>query len=496
MQKALSPMSSSSRRRHLPVLVGLMAASSLIAPVAMAAGEATPPPAASPKIPTISATTATCHAPKNLVTVSDFDPEAAANYRIVVAFKDLGAAAAVDENTTKEIFTTGNGAFDIYAFLKERNFAGSSFDTKKATFKLYYFDSDNKYAGQYADKNTIIPGQTRDKMVPLGNPLDVTYEDPDKVCEKTMPATPKVEAALVNNRNDVTISGATTNPQKNYRFVAELPDNSKVALPDVYSEHIVNGETTINVELVFGENGKLDEELYGKPIKVQAYYFDAEKRYAPTTYVDSASVIEGETKERFIKLGEPQVVTLTKPNESAKPDAPAPETPKPEAPAPETPKPDTPAPEAPKPEAPKTGWVKNGTSWNYIQSSGAKAFGWLNDGGTWYYLDSTGTMRTGWIALDGTWYYLNPTTGAMHTGWIALDGTWYYLDASGAMATGWIALDGRWYYLNPTTGAMHTGWLNDAGTWYYLMPDGSMATGWVYDAGTWYFMNASGAWIA
>ncbi|SHJ27408.1 hypothetical protein SAMN05216246_1181, partial [Actinomyces denticolens] len=309
-------MSFSTRGRRLPALVGLMAASSLVAPIAMAAGGTAT--AASPKAPTFTVSTATCHAPKNLVTVTDFDTAAAANYRIVVSVDGVGAAA-VKSSTSKTVFTTGNGVFDVDAYLKERGFTGTAFDGKKATVKLYYFDKDGKYADQYEDKDTVVPGETKDKMVPLGSPVEVTYEDPATVCETTMPTTPKVSAALSGDHNDVSVSEATTEPQKNYRFVATLPDGTRKALPKAFSEKIADGKATVSAEEALKDAGGV-EAYYGKPIPVQAYYFDAEKRYATTAYVDPAGVVDGQTKEQFIKLGEPQELTLTKPAETPKPD--------------------------------------------------------------------------------------------------------------------------------------------------------------------------------
>ena len=33
----------------------------------------------------------------------------------------------------------------------------------------------------------------------------------------------------------------------------------------------------------------------------------------------------------------------------------------------------------------------------------------------------------------------------MKTGWLKQGGSWYYLDGSGAMKTGWFQVDGKWY---------------------------------------------------
>ena len=42
--------------------------------------------------------------------------------------------------------------------------------------------------------------------------------------------------------------------------------------------------------------------------------------------------------------------------------------------------------------------------------------GWLQDGGTWYYLNSSGAMETGWLQDGGKWYYLKGS-GA-HGNWL------------------------------------------------------------------------------
>ena len=51
-------------------------------------------------------------------------------------------------------------------------------------------------------------------------------------------------------------------------------------------------------------------------------------------------------------------------------------------------------------------------------------------------------METGWLQDGGTWYYLN-SSGAMETGWAKVGGTWYYLKGSGAMVTGWFQVGGN-----------------------------------------------------
>ena len=141
----------------------------------------------------------------------------------------------------------------------------------------------------------------------------------------------------------------------------------------------------------------------------------------------------------------------------------------------------------------RTGWVSEDGAWFYHHASGAQASGWVKDGSSWYYLDpATGRMATGWLLDGSTWYYLT-SSGAMVTGWVKDGSTWYYLMPSGAMATGWLLDGSTWYYLMPS-GAMATGWVKDGSTWYYLRSSGAMATGWLMDGGSWYYLSTdSGA---
>ena len=119
------------------------------------------------------------------------------------------------------------------------------------------------------------------------------------------------------------------------------------------------------------------------------------------------------------------------------------------------------------------------------------------NGVDWKLYDVTGKEVTGWTQLNNVWYYLDPATKLMKTGWVQPNGagtTWYYLDASGAMKTGWFQdTNGLWYYLDPASGAMKTGWFQDyTGTWYYCYGDGHMASNTYVDG---YWLNGSGAWV-
>ena len=122
----------------------------------------------------------------------------------------------------------------------------------------------------------------------------------------------------------------------------------------------------------------------------------------------------------------------------------------------------------------RTGWVSEDGAWFYHHASGAQASGWVKDGSSWYYLDpASGRMATGWLLDGSTWYYLT-SSGAMATGWVKDGSTWYYLSSSGAMATGWLMDGGAWYYLSTDSGAMYTGGHWIGWTWYNFADSGRL----------------------
>jgi glucan-binding YG repeat protein len=90
------------------------------------------------------------------------------------------------------------------------------------------------------------------------------------------------------------------------------------------------------------------------------------------------------------------------------------------------------------------------------------ATGWVNEGGSWYYYNSSGDYVTdAWKSYNGTYFYLGDD-GAMLTNQLIEDGdNWYYVDANGAMVKNtWVAVPAddseildveyRWYYFGST----------------------------------------------
>ena len=199
--------------------------------------------------------------------------------------------------------------------------------------------------------------------------------------------------------------------------------------------------------------------------------------------------------------------------------------------------------DAKRPEVKKNGWVKEGSTWYYLEN-GALARNkwvgnyWLGANGkmatsSWvdndrYYVDANGAWvkdakrpevkKNGWIKEGSTWYYLE--NGALARNkwvgnyWLGTDGematsSWvdngrYYVDANGAWVKdaqkqeaaksveqrqGWVKEGSTWYYYE--NGALaRNKWIGN----YWLGADGKMATNAWVDNGR-YYVDANGAWV-
>ena len=126
-----------------------------------------------------------------------------------------------------------------------------------------------------------------------------------------------------------------------------------------------------------------------------------------------------------------------------------------------------------------TGWAQDATTgaWSYTKADGTKAIGWFQSPTSqlWYYMDANGVMQA--------------------NGWIQDGGSWYFLDSTGAMKTGWVYTGGAWYFLKNTAGnlgAMQTGWIQTGGKWYYCNASGAMLSNTTVGG---YVLGADGAWI-
>ena len=72
--------------------------------------------------------------------------------------------------------------------------------------------------------------------------------------------------------------------------------------------------------------------------------------------------------------------------------------------------------------------------------------GWVKDGTTWYYMNSSGAMLTGWQLINGSWYYLYGNGKMAENSWIGS----CYVNSSGAwipdaVQSQWIRSGDRWW---------------------------------------------------
>lgn len=91
-----------------------------------------------------------------------------------------------------------------------------------------------------------------------------------------------------------------------------------------------------------------------------------------------------------------------------------------------------------------SGWIKNGTRWNYKKQNGTNASQeWLTVDGVDYYIDSDGTMVNGWREFPGNvWYYFRSSGAKAQNYWVETNNKWYYLGSNGVMVRNTVTPDG------------------------------------------------------
>ena len=146
------------------------------------------------------------------------------------------------------------------------------------------------------------------------------------------------------------------------------------------------------------------------------------------------------------------------------------------------------------------GWVKDGSTWYYLDQDGSYHDGWLSYKGHWYYIDYDGSMCTGPTRADNDVYWRLNANGQLEAkaGWFEDKdrGKWYYFDSNGKGYNGWLPYNGKWYYINK--GRMCTGptYVSEDGYYWRFKDSGELEAiaGWVEDKvwNNWYYFNSNG----
>ena len=147
-------------------------------------------------------------------------------------------------------------------------------------------------------------------------------------------------------------------------------------------------------------------------------------------------------------------------------------------------------------------WVDNGRY--YVDANGAwvkdakrpeaKKNGWIKEGSTWYYLENGALARNKWVGN----YWLGADGKMVTSSWV--DNDRYYVDGDGAWVkdakrpevkkNGWIKEGSAWYYYE--NGALaRNKWISGK---YWLGADGKMATSSWVDNGR-YYVDSNGVWV-
>ena len=147
-------------------------------------------------------------------------------------------------------------------------------------------------------------------------------------------------------------------------------------------------------------------------------------------------------------------------------------------------------------------WVDNGRY--YVDANGAwvkdakrpeaKKNGWIKEGSTWYYLENGALARNKWVGN----YWLGADGKMATSSWV--DNGRYYVDGNGVWVRnaqkpvekkhGWIKEGSAWYYYE--NGALaRNKWISGK---YWLGADGKMATSSWVDNGR-YYVDSNGVWV-
>ena len=136
----------------------------------------------------------------------------------------------------------------------------------------------------------------------------------------------------------------------------------------------------------------------------------------------------------------------------------------------------------------------NGVWDKTVKKQEVKKNGWVKEGSTWYYLENGALARNKWVGN----YWLGADGKMATSSWV--DNDRYYVDANGAWVkdakrpevkkNGWVKEGSTWYYFENGTLARNK-WISST---YWVGADGKMATSAWVDGGR-YYVGANGAWV-
>ena len=87
-------------------------------------------------------------------------------------------------------------------------------------------------------------------------------------------------------------------------------------------------------------------------------------------------------------------------------------------------------------------------------------------------VQGTEALSPGWIKQDSSWYWVDPDQ-TFHKGWLFQEGRYYFMDEKGVMVTGWYPVEDSWYYFHED-GGMNLGELELGNGTYAFSSDGQL----------------------
>lgn len=132
-----------------------------------------------------------------------------------------------------------------------------------------------------------------------------------------------------------------------------------------------------------------------------------------------------------------------------------------------------------------------------------KKSGWVREGSWYQYYSKAGTLQVGWKTIKGKVYYLRKQAedqapkGSRVTGFYQVGKNTFYFSSKGVLQTGWKKINKKYYYFAPkgkkgALGAMAVGFTQIGKNRFLFQEDGSATVGWAtYKNKKYFFSNST-----
>lgn len=273
-----------------------------------------------PKPPVVSFTAPSCDSKDNKVTVAQHttDNEYLKHYRFAI-YVDGQPAKQLKTEFRNQLFA-GNLTAEAVAGSAEAAAGLYGKTIKVVPYWLNKKDAPFKFpAGQRETVNFTAPGGgSLSNATKLSEGTSFVLVDPTTLnCQPAAPAklteapdAPTFALSAARCENNALVPNAMTvkaaSEDKHLRFVG-IQGTKKISLNEGLRDKLWKNEKLTVQDIAAAYPSFVFD--YSQPISVQPYWFDQEQAYVDTLYDTTVNLTVGDS-DRFIKLGDPQTITL------------------------------------------------------------------------------------------------------------------------------------------------------------------------------------------